>query len=249
MESINVNITTEYPTAEDNNLWELAKDWATYVVIAIAVMGWLGNFLCYRTARCMPEPSNATVLMKFLAAWNSIAVTFQGVIAIIGFRSFTTPSRILNVNPSHPDSSEHELQEKLLVSFQEALCKVFPLFSFGAFITGHYHVAAMAIDRVVCLKFPVFYKLHLQLGKAKISVSKLSVVATVCLFLLGAHISTGYSIEPETNLCWASNTSVSYRISFFVAILTGQALPFLVILACNILFSIALVSRRRKRDE
>ena len=88
----------------------------------------------------------------------------------------------------------------------------------------------MAVDRVICLKFPVFYKIHVQLSTAKVGISRIS---AMCVCFCSGSV----------------DSSFANQMSFFISNLFGQGVAFLVILISNIIFSIALLSRRRKKDE
>ena len=79
-----VNTTTsDYDAGSklDNEelFWQDAWTIVKIATVVISVLGLLGNFLSYKTADFMPK-SNSSVLMKYLAVWDSVAVLYHGII-------------------------------------------------------------------------------------------------------------------------------------------------------------------------
>ena len=70
----NLNITSD---EIDEQFWKTPTSYVQITMVLVTLLGWIGNFLCYKTAYFMPEPSNGTVLLKYLAAWDSIYLLFH----------------------------------------------------------------------------------------------------------------------------------------------------------------------------
>ncbi len=97
MEVVNIlNGTDDEINGASGELLEKLESYIGIGIVSIAVLGWIGNFLCYKTVDFLPEPSNGTVLLKYLAVWASIYLFCQSSFAI-DLQNFTRFSTRHNV--------------------------------------------------------------------------------------------------------------------------------------------------------
>ena len=74
------NSTTERLILDQGfeEIWAALTSAIELVTLAVALFGVGGNFLCYLTAKQLPECNN-THLMRWLAVWDTIAALTDGV--------------------------------------------------------------------------------------------------------------------------------------------------------------------------
>ena len=74
-----LQIGTNSESSENAAYWSGAWRIVKITTVVFSVLGLLGNFLSYKTADFMPK-SNSSVLMKYLAVWDSVSVCLSGII-------------------------------------------------------------------------------------------------------------------------------------------------------------------------
>ncbi len=89
MDNLNVSTTVQTDSELDkDDFWRSALNVVKISTLLASILGLLGNFLSYGTANFMPR-SNSSVLMKYLAVWDSVAVCLTGIIPgfadLVGF--------------------------------------------------------------------------------------------------------------------------------------------------------------------
>ncbi len=83
MDVFNISTTTEAEASrkwnEEESFWLQTCFLVKIITIITSVLGLLGNFLSYKSANFMTK-SNSSVLMKYLAVWDSAALVHLAVI-------------------------------------------------------------------------------------------------------------------------------------------------------------------------
>ena len=67
------NTTLDSVNGAEEEILKRVSLYVRLVMALVTVLGWLGNYLCFKTA----EQSNGTVLMKYLAVWGSLYLFWQ----------------------------------------------------------------------------------------------------------------------------------------------------------------------------
>ena len=86
------SLQVDYEVKKWRHYWAAAK----VATIVVSVLGLLGNFLSYKAADFLPK-SNSSVLMKYLAVWDS--GTVAGIGLILSTLDLAT-TNVLNENVS-----------------------------------------------------------------------------------------------------------------------------------------------------
>ena len=73
------NVDLSLDLDSDVMFWQNSKTAIKIVTVVVSILGLLGNLLSYKTADFMPK-SNSSVLMKYLAVWDFVAVVNLGLI-------------------------------------------------------------------------------------------------------------------------------------------------------------------------
>ncbi len=78
--STTVDVVPNLETVEEiGDSWRIGVFTAVkFATIVVSLLGLLGNFWSYKAADFMPK-SNSSVLMKYLAVWDSLAVVHLGL--------------------------------------------------------------------------------------------------------------------------------------------------------------------------
>ena len=79
MDVLNVSATTEEIS---ESFWRTTWIGVKIATLVVCLLGLLGNLWSYRTAELMSQ-SNSTVLMRYLAVWDSVTVICVGIIPTV----------------------------------------------------------------------------------------------------------------------------------------------------------------------
>ncbi len=112
----------------------------------------------------------------------------------------------------------------------------------SAVSTANLFLAAISVDRVVGMKYPIWYRNNLELGISTFHVHRacLSGIILVHIFCLQVVFTFSTKYEP-------GNCSTNSILSLMATSLLGQATPFAVLFVSNVVFSRALLSRRKSK--
>ena len=114
----------------------------------------------------------------------------------------------------------------------------------SSFACANLFLAAKSLDRVIGLKCPIWYRNHIELGTSPFPLHKVCVAAILLVHVLALQLPLSYDKEtPDNGLC-----NTGSPLTLLIASLLGQVLPFLIISSSNIIFSFALLSRRRSKS-
>ena len=80
----NISVLVVDNSEDENKFWDVALKKVYVIGVTFAILGLVGNFLCFFTADYM-DKSNFRVFMKGLAVWDSLSALCYGVVNM-GFR-------------------------------------------------------------------------------------------------------------------------------------------------------------------
>jgi hypothetical protein len=205
-----------------------------YICLTIFIIGVIGNFL------------SVLVFSRPSLRHRSCAIYFLAL-AITDIASLSA-SFIDTVLPSYNNVS---LTIKSLF-----LCKLNPLMVYFTTDLSNFLLAVASIDRAVSIQCPLKSK---QFCRARIAIS-IIIIMSIVFLLINGHIFWGFEIinEQSQRICTPSRTKIIYHKEFhsmtydrFYAIfdsldmLFAVVIPFIVMLICNIIILIRVITSRR----
>jgi hypothetical protein len=205
-----------------------------YICLTIFIIGVIGNFL------------SVLVFSRPSLRHRSCAIYFLAL-AITDIASLSA-SFIDTVLPSYNNVS---LTIKSLF-----LCKLNPLMVYFTTDLSNFLLAVASIDRAVSIQCPLKSK---QFCRARIAIS-IIIIMSIVFLLINGHIFWGFEIinEQSQRICTPSRTKIVYHNEFhsmtydrFYAIfdsldmLFAVVIPFIVMLICNIIILIRVITSRR----
>ena len=205
-----------------------------YICLSIFVVGVIGNLL---SVLVFSRPS----LRRRSCAIYFLALAITDIVSLCA-------SFIDTVLPSYNNVS-------LTIKF-EFICKLNPLMIYFTTDLSNFLLAVASIDRAVSIQCPLRSK---QFCRARIAVYIILIMSIIFL-LINGHMFWGFEIVSEYNqrICFPSSKKYIYRnenhlMSYarFYAIfdsldmLFAVVIPFIVMLICNIIILIRVISSRR----
>jgi hypothetical protein len=203
-----------------------------YICLTIFVIGVIGNFL------------SILVFSRPSLRHRSCAIYFLAL-AITDIASLSA-SFIDTVLPSYNNVS---LTIKSLF-----ICKLNPLMVYFTTDLSNFLLAVASIDRAVSIQCPLRSK---QFCRARIAIL-IIIIMSIVFLLINGHIFWGFEIfndQSEQRICSPSRTKIVYYTEMtyyrFYAIfdsldmLFAVVIPFIVMLICNIIILIRVITSRR----
>ena len=185
------------------------------VGFVISLIGLIFNFFCYHTSLSLPTQSTSTVLMSYLAIWDTISEVHDGIL----------------------DNGFKRLFDLHLEDLHPVMCKLFYYQSWASTLNASSHLVALAVDRVLSIIFPVWHHNLLILPTAK----KISLACTIFCYL--SVLPNFYIFGLRDDLCMITYSEEPELLDFYQKFINYglfSAGPSILIFLSNIVFIIKL---------
>ena len=121
------------------------------------------------------------------------------------------------------------------------ICRIYIWSTTTAFLSAAYLILALAVDRVLAIMRPFWYKqLKFPMVAGRLF---LGIVATLALVRLPASLT----VELEEGATTCTPKSAELRVSTVLQVLVASAIPAIVIIGSNVVFFSRLLKRRKKQ--
>ncbi len=175
----------------------------------ISLVGVVLNYFCYKVTRNLPRQSTSTILMCYLAIWDTIAGLHDGI--------FQAGLKFLSIDMADRGA---------------VLCKLLYYHSAASTINASWHLAVLALDRAVSLLFPIWHQnLNAKKHAKRISWS-------ITLLIYACLLPNFYYFYIQNGICafyvQGSKIGVAYASATTVILFVGA--PFLVTFFSNVVF-------------
>ena len=186
----------------------------------MSLLGVLLNFICYKVSLLLPEQSTSTILMSYLAIWDTIAGIHDGV--------FQTGLQFFGVD---------------IAAKNAFLCKTLYYHSYGSTINASWHLAAVAIDRAVSLLFPLWHRARDMTAHSR------QVSMSITIFVYFCVLPNFKYFYIKDDVCTLHYEDSQAATMYFNVLMWGFFVgsPFAVILFSNVIFIFKLLQRKRQK--
>ena len=182
----------------------------------LALIALVLNFFVFQTARCMPDQSTSTRLMSFLAVWDTLSLSHDGIF-VMGFNAFGVD----------------------LQSLHKVVCKISEYHSWGSTINASMHLSVLAVDRALCIKFPIWYRRKTTENAAR----NFSICCTLFSYFIVIPNLFIFTVEKsECTMGSLSRKPIFIFYQLFVSYVVFAVGPFILVGSSNLVF----IKERRK---
>ncbi|XP_063718954.1 uncharacterized protein LOC134845804 [Symsagittifera roscoffensis] len=194
--------------------------------ILTSIIGVFFNLFCYICSLSLPNQSTSSILMSYLAIWDTISLIHDGV--------FDMALKYCGVHLAD-----------MSIGGSGLMCKLFYYHSWASTLNASAHLVALAVDRVISLKLPLFHhNLSMQTYARKISWSLTAfnyMVVLPNLYFFALEDGTCKSIGGELEE-WMG----IYQKTINYALFSGG--PFILISVSNLVFIHNLYQIRKEKQ-
>ena len=191
----------------------------------ISLLGLLMNCFCYKVSLSLPVQSTSTLLMSYLAIWDSISVIHDGLVDM-GLKSF----------------------DIYLANYSEFGCKLYYYHSWASTIDASWHLIALALDRAVSIIFPVWHR-SLDIARSSRNISWSLTFATYFIVLPNLYF---FKIDANNDTCTMIPGNLQQPMLLYIGVITlglFSFLPFVLIFFANVVFIRKIyILRSEKKD-
>ena len=178
-----------------------------FLLALIAVML---NYFVFHTARFMPDQSTSTRLMSLLAVWDTVSLMHDGIF-VMGFNAFGVDLRSLNT----------------------IVCKISEYHSWASTINASMHLSVLAVDRALCVKFPIWYRRKSTNKTAR----NYSICCTIFSYIVVIPNLILFTVEKSTcTMGVLSREPIFIVYYFFVSYFVFAVGPFILVGTSNLVF-------------
>ncbi len=116
MDVFNISTTAQVDSDLEVTFWRNLWTALKIATVLVSIGGLMGNYLSYKAADFMPR-SNSSVLMKYLALWDSVAVVNLGIVPYVAeFMGISIGEA--NVSRRFQNYSKNQEKENFCMKFE-----------------------------------------------------------------------------------------------------------------------------------